>query len=163
MSLFVLYLFLISCGVEEEKIKQEVKEASKEAVDFSGSWQREEEDLISTIFIEQSGESVTFKWKQEAKDGSWYIECNDLGECDKVQDGNIIEHYSFSIQISEDKQKLITNWIVKNIEMDEIQPYIDEIEMSESGNEIVSRPITFDEEGRKVYGEREYRFFKIEE
>ena len=134
-----------------------------EPVDFTGTWQRETEEYLSTIFIHQSEEGIEFGWKQEAKDGSWFIDCNDQGECDKVLNGEKIEHYSFSLQLSEDKQKLIVKWIAKKIETNEIIPFIDEMEIIEGGRELMSRPIHFDEEKNKVYTGEEYRFIRVEE
>ncbi len=171
VALFLLCLVVISCGPREEKGKEEVKEelgeaveeAVKAPVDFSGTWQRETDSFLSTITIDQSAEEVKFNWRQEAKDGSWIIECDDQAECNKVQDGKIVEHYSFSFQLSEDKQKLLVNWIVKRIELDEIQAFVDEIRMVEGGQEIISRPMTFDDEGNATYGEEEYRFVKVKD
>lgn len=163
LSLFLLFFILVSCGAEKQGIveKQDVKEIV-EAVDFSGTWQREDDTVISTIFIEQAGEQVKFDWKQEAKDGSWIIECDNQGECDKIQNGEKIEHYSFSIVISEDKKKLVVNWIAKDLKTSAVMPMIDEIEMIEDGKEILSKSITYDDEGNKVYAEKEYRFSRVE-
>lgn len=173
--LFLLCFVVVSCGLREEKIKEEIGEdlgesieemledTHEEPVDFSGTWQRETDSFISTIYIDQSAEEVKFNWKQQAKDGSYIIECNDEGECDKVQNGEVLEHYSFSLQLSEDKQKLYVNWIVKRIELDEIQAFVDEIRMLEGRKEIISKPINFDDEGNVSYGEEEYRFIKVED
>jgi hypothetical protein len=171
VTLFLLCLVVVSCGPKEEKSEgiiregfgKAVEEAVKEPVDFSGTWQRETDSFVSTITIDQSAEVVKFNWGQEAKDGSFIIECNDQGECDKVLDGKVFEHYSFSFQLSEDKQRLLVNWIVKRIEIDEIQAFVDEIRMMEGGQEIVSKPIIFDDEGNVSYGEEEYRFIKVED
>ncbi len=140
-----------------------MKEVIKEIVDFSGIWQREDEALISTIIIDQEGEEIKFNWKQEPKDGSWIIECNDQGECDKVQNGEKIEHYSFSIRLSEDKKKLLVQWIAKRLNSSEVALFVDEIQMLEGGKEIMSRPIAYDREGNKVYKGEEYRFLKVED
>ena len=151
----VLFIFLfISCAGQ--------KKEPEKIVDFSGVWARENNDVVSKIFINQQGKEVKFTWTQEAKDGSWKIECNDAGECDKVQNGEKVEHYSFSVGISEDGRKLSVNWLARNLKTGSIVPFTDEIEMSSGGKEIISKPIAFDKSGKKVYPGEEYRFHKSE-
>ena len=154
MAIFLFFLFLIACA--------DGKKVSVQVVDFSGTWMREDDTMISKIYIQQHGKEVKFNWKQEAKDGSWKIECDDMGECDKIRNGEKIEHYSFSVGVSEDGAKLSVNWIARELKTKSLAPFTDEIEMSPGGQEIVSRSIAFDKAGKKVYTGEIYRFTRKE-
>ncbi|MEW5806376.1 MAG: hypothetical protein AB1756_03370 [Acidobacteriota bacterium] len=152
LCLFLPVFLSISCAEQKKEVRSDV--------DFSGAWVRENDLVSSAITIEQKGSEVKFLWKQKAKDGSWKIECDTYGECDKIQDGEKVEHYSFSVGISEDGQRLVVNWIAKNLKSGEIVPFVDEMEITSDGKELISRPIEFNSKGDKVYKGEEYRFRK---
>lgn len=145
-------ILLFSCAKKEGEVAPQV--------DFTGVWVRESDTVISTLDIDQKGKEVKFLWKAEAKDGSWKIESREDGECDKVQNGGIVEHYSFSVGFSENGRRLSVNWIARNLQAKEIVPFVDEIELAPGGKELISRAVEFDEKGAKVYTGEEYRFVK---
>lgn len=154
LAFFLLSLSLICCAGR--------KSEPEEMVDFSGIWMREDDAIISTISIEQDAKGVKFGWKQVAKDGSWAIECNDAGDCYKIQGGEKVERYTFSSGLSEDGKRLVVNCLAKNLQTNAIIPFTDEIEMVAGGKGIVSRPITFDSSGNRMYTGEEYHFSRKE-
>ncbi len=154
LACFLLSLSLICCAGR--------KSEPEEMVDFSGIWMREDDAMISTISIEQNAKEVKFSWQQAAKDGSWAIECDNAGDCYKIQDGEKVERYTFSSAPSEDGRKLEVNCLAKNLQTNAMIPFTDEIEMVSGGKEIVSRPITFDSSGNRMYTGDEYHFTRRE-